>query len=169
MAFEVPPLPYAYEALEPYIDSQTMHLHHDKHHQAYVDNFNAAIQKAPELNGKSAEDILRNLGSVPESLSLDRPQKEGRRVVFLAEFRVRSEPQPVKRFIRLQKWGTWEHLDEGKDLLQSIRESDEYTDYCLDRRLGCRQLGMNLPVTRVHKVGAPRGARKYRRRHLRGG
>ena len=68
MAFEVPPLPYAYEALEPYIDSQTMHLHHDKHHQAYVDNFNAAIQKAPELNGKSAEDILRNLNSAPEAV-----------------------------------------------------------------------------------------------------
>jgi len=85
-----------------------------------------------------------NLGSLPESLSLDRPQTEGRRVVFLAEFRVRSEPQPIKRFIRLQKWGTWEHLDEGKDMLESIQESDEYTDYWLDRRLGCRQLGMNL-------------------------
>ncbi len=68
MAFEVPPLPYAYEALEPYIDSQTMHLHHDKHHQAYVDNFNAAVDKTPELKGKSAEDILRNLNSVPESV-----------------------------------------------------------------------------------------------------
>ncbi len=85
-----------------------------------------------------------NLGTLPESLSLDRPQKEGRRAVFLAEFRVRSEPQPVKRFLRLQKWGTWEHLDEGKDLLRSIEESNEYTDYWLDRRLGCRQLGMNL-------------------------
>ena len=50
----------------------------------------------------------------------------------------------MKRFFRLQKWGVWEHLDEGKDLLQSIQESDEYTDYWLDRRLGCRQLGMNL-------------------------
>lgn len=85
-----------------------------------------------------------NLGCVPESLSLDRPQKVGRRGVFLAEFRVRSEPAPLKRFLRLQKWGIWEHLDEGKDLLQSILESDEYTDYWLDRRLGCRQLGMNL-------------------------
>ena len=46
--------------------------------------------------------------------------------------------------MRLQKWGVWEHLDEGKDLLQSIKESDDYTDYWLDRRLGCRQLGMNL-------------------------
>lgn len=68
MAFEVPPLPYAYEALEPYIDTQTMHLHHDKHHQAYVDNFNAAVDKTPELKGKSAEDILRNLSSVPEAV-----------------------------------------------------------------------------------------------------
>ncbi|HYG35974.1 MAG TPA: hypothetical protein VEC99_14385 [Clostridia bacterium] len=85
-----------------------------------------------------------NLGCVPESLSLDRPQKEGRRGVFLAEFRARREPNPIKRFMRLQKWGVWEHLDEGKEWLQSIQESDEYTDYWLDRRLGCRQLGMNL-------------------------
>lgn len=68
MAFEVPALPYAYEALEPYIDSQTMHLHHDKHHQTYVDNLNAALEKAPELKSKSPEDILRNLNSVPEAV-----------------------------------------------------------------------------------------------------
>jgi superoxide dismutase, Fe-Mn family len=68
MAIEVPALPYAYEALEPYIDSQTMHLHHDKHHQAYVDNFKAALEKAPELKDKNPEDILRNLSSVPEAV-----------------------------------------------------------------------------------------------------
>jgi hypothetical protein len=85
-----------------------------------------------------------NLGRVPESLSLDRPQKEGRRSVFMAEFKAHGESQPLRRFLRLQKWGVWEHLDEGKGLLQAIQESDEYTDYWLDRRLGCRQLGMNL-------------------------
>jgi len=85
-----------------------------------------------------------NVGCVPESLSLDRPQTQGRRGVYLAEFVSRSERSPIKRFIRLQKWGVWEHLDEGKDLLQAIKESDDYTDYWLDRRLGCRQLGMNL-------------------------
>jgi hypothetical protein len=85
-----------------------------------------------------------NLARVPESLSLDRPQKDGRRGVYLVEFQPRSEPAPLKRFLRLQKWGVWEHLDEGKDLLAAIQESDEYTDYWLDRRLGCRQLGMNL-------------------------
>jgi len=85
-----------------------------------------------------------NLGRVPESLSLDRAQKEGRRGVFLAEFKAHGEPEPLRRFLRLQKWGVWEHLDEGKGFLQAIQESDEYTDYWLDRRLGCRQLGMNL-------------------------
>ncbi|HWI57683.1 MAG TPA: hypothetical protein VNZ22_10685 [Bacillota bacterium] len=85
-----------------------------------------------------------NLGCVPESLSLDRPQIGGRRGVYLAEFHARGEGTPLKRFLRLQKWGVWEHLDEGKHLLQAIQESDEYTDYWLDRRLGCRQLGMNL-------------------------
>lgn len=68
MAFELAPLPYAYEALEPYIDAQTMHLHHDKHHQTYTDNFNAALDKAPELKSKSPEDILRDLNAVPESI-----------------------------------------------------------------------------------------------------
>ena len=85
-----------------------------------------------------------NVGCLPESLSLERPQKQGRRGVYLVELRSRSEEAIIKRFIRLQKWGVWEYLDEGKDLLQAIKESDNYTDYCLDRRLGCRQLGMNL-------------------------
>jgi hypothetical protein len=85
-----------------------------------------------------------NLGCIPESLSLDRPQREGRRGVYLAEFQVPNEPAPVRVFLRLQKWGVWQHLDEGKDMLTAIQESDEYTDYSLDRRLGCRQLGMNL-------------------------
>jgi hypothetical protein len=85
-----------------------------------------------------------NVGRVPESLSRERPQKEGRRGVYLAELRSRSEHQPIRRFMRLLKWGVWEHLDEGKELLQSIEESDDYIDYWLDRRLGCGQLGMNL-------------------------
>ena len=68
MAQEVPPLPYAYDALEPHIDEQTMHLHHDKHHQAYVTNFNAAIEKHPELAGKSPEELLKDLGAVPEDI-----------------------------------------------------------------------------------------------------
>jgi len=68
MAHEVPPLPYDYSALEPTIDTQTMHLHHDKHHLAYVTNLNAALEKAPELQGKSAEDLLKDLNAVPEGI-----------------------------------------------------------------------------------------------------
>ncbi|MGI4787267.1 MAG: superoxide dismutase [Janthinobacterium lividum] len=68
MAFEVPALPYAYNALEPHIDEATMHLHHDKHHQAYVTNLNAAIEKHPELAGKSPEELLKDLNSIPEDI-----------------------------------------------------------------------------------------------------
>ena len=68
MAFTLPPLPYANDALEPHIDARTMEIHHDKHHQAYVNNLNAAIEKAPELAGKSLDDLMRGINSVPESV-----------------------------------------------------------------------------------------------------
>jgi superoxide dismutase, Fe-Mn family len=68
MAYEVPPLPYAYNALEPHIDEQTMHLHHDKHHAAYVTKLNGAVEKYPDLGKKSAEELVRNLSTVPEDV-----------------------------------------------------------------------------------------------------
>lgn len=68
MAFELPKLPYAYDALEPYIDAQTMEIHHSKHHQAYVTNLNAALEKHPQLAGKSLEELLRDLSAVPEDI-----------------------------------------------------------------------------------------------------
>jgi Fe-Mn family superoxide dismutase len=68
MAFELPKLPYAVDALEPYIDAQTMTIHHDKHHQAYVTNLNGAIEKHPELASKSLEDLLMDLNAVPEDI-----------------------------------------------------------------------------------------------------
>jgi Fe-Mn family superoxide dismutase len=68
MAFELPKLPYAEDALEPYIDAQTMNIHHTKHHQTYVTNLNAAIEKHPELAGKSLEDLLSDLNAVPEDI-----------------------------------------------------------------------------------------------------
>lgn len=66
--FTLPPLPYAYNALEPNIDERTMQFHHDKHHAAYVKNLNDAIAKYPQLKGKNAEDLLRNLNSVPADI-----------------------------------------------------------------------------------------------------
>jgi len=68
MAYEVPPLPYAYNALEPHIDEQTMHLHHDKHHAAYVTKLNGAVEKHADLAKKSAEELIRNLSSLPEDI-----------------------------------------------------------------------------------------------------
>jgi len=67
MAFELPPLPYDYKALEPTIDEETMHLHHDKHHQAYVTNLNNAVQ-GTQFENMSVEDLIRNLNSVPENI-----------------------------------------------------------------------------------------------------
>ena len=66
--YTLPPLPYAYDALEPYFDAETMHLHHDKHHQAYVDKLNAAVAGHPEIAGKTVDELVANLGAVPEPI-----------------------------------------------------------------------------------------------------
>lgn len=69
MSFTVPPLPYAFDALEPHIDARTMEIHHDKHHGAYVTNLNKALESAPELAGKSLDSLLANgLAAVPEPI-----------------------------------------------------------------------------------------------------
>ena len=86
-----------------------------------------------------------NIGRITQSLSKRQLLLGGRRAVYLAELKVRGAPAPIVRFIRFQKWGIRERLDEGKPLLQAILESEEYTDYVLDRRLGTLQLGMNVP------------------------
>jgi Fe-Mn family superoxide dismutase len=66
--FVLPPLPYAFDALEPYLDAQTMQIHHDKHHQAYVTNLNKAVAGQAELAGKSADDLVSDLRAIPESI-----------------------------------------------------------------------------------------------------
>jgi len=68
MAHQLPPLPYDFAALEPHIDAQTMQIHHGKHHAAYVNNLNAALEKHADLQGKSAEDLIKNLNAVPEDI-----------------------------------------------------------------------------------------------------
>ena len=68
MAFTLPALPYDFAALEPHIDAKTMEIHHGKHHQTYVNNLNAAIEKAPELASKSLDDLMRNVNTLPESV-----------------------------------------------------------------------------------------------------
>lgn len=68
MAHSLPPLPYAFNALEPHIDARTMEIHHGKHHQAYVTNLNAALDKHPELHEKSIDDLLKGIASVPDDI-----------------------------------------------------------------------------------------------------
>ena len=68
IALVLPPLPYAFDALEPHIDAKTMEIHHDKHHAAYVTNLNAALEKFPNLQSKSIEALLREINSVPEEI-----------------------------------------------------------------------------------------------------
>ena len=66
--FNLPKLPYAYEALEPFIDAQTMTIHHTKHHQAYINKLNEAVAKEPSLKGKTLEQLVKNINNVPESV-----------------------------------------------------------------------------------------------------
>ena len=66
--FELPSLPYAYDALEPYIDAETMRFHHDKHHAGYTRNLNKALEKHPELKGKTGEQLLETIASVPDDI-----------------------------------------------------------------------------------------------------
>jgi Fe-Mn family superoxide dismutase len=68
MSYTLPPLPYAYTALEPHIDEQTMRIHHDKHHAGYVNNLNAALEGHPALAAKSVEALIADLGAVPEAI-----------------------------------------------------------------------------------------------------
>lgn len=68
MTYTLPDLPYAFDALEPYIDEETMHLHHDKHHNTYVANLNAAIEKHPELGEKTIEELLSDMDAVPTDI-----------------------------------------------------------------------------------------------------
>ena len=68
MAYELPKLPYAYDALEPHIDARTMEIHHTKHHQTYITNVNNAIKGKADLEKKSVEDLISNLSAVPEDI-----------------------------------------------------------------------------------------------------
>ena len=70
MSYTLPSLPYEYSALEPYIDAQTMEIHHTKHHQAYIDKLNAALEAYPDLAEKPVEELLKNLDAVPEAIRM---------------------------------------------------------------------------------------------------
>ena len=99
-----------------------------------------------------------NIGRISNSLARHPLEGSRRGNVYILQYRETGVAEPRVQMIRLQKWGVAERLDEGKDLLQAIVETDEYSDYILDRRLMCLQLGMNLP----HKLGYGHFTEKYR-------
>ena len=68
MAYELPPLPYPNSALEPHIDAQTMEIHHDKHHQAYITNLNKALEGNADLASKSVDELIKNMDALPENI-----------------------------------------------------------------------------------------------------
>ena len=102
--------------------------------------------------------VYINIGRIAQSLARHPGEQHHRGNVYIMQYLEETMPAPKVLMIRLQKWGVAEHLDEGKDLLQSIVEADEYSDYILDRRLMCRQLGMDLPW----RLGYGHFTEKYR-------
>jgi hypothetical protein len=97
-----------------------------------------------------------NVGQVAEPLSLARASR-GRRAVYVVEMKLKRSQEEIVKLIRLMKWGVCERLDEGQDLVAAMTGAEEYMEYILDRRLGCRRLGMNLP----HNVSVGRIAENY--------
>lgn len=102
-----------------------------------------------------------NIGRISRSLARHPVVGAHRGGVYIMQTKMTEADEPRLHIIRFQKWGIAEHLDEGKDLLRAILEADEYEDYILDRRLACRQLGMNLPA----KLGMGHVAEKYTARN----
>ena len=102
--------------------------------------------------------VYINIGRIAKSLARHPDELHHRGNVYIMQYLEETMDAPRVLMIRLQKWGVAEHLDEGKDLLQSIVEADEYSDYILDRRLMCRQLGMDLPW----RLGFGHFTEKYR-------
>jgi len=102
-----------------------------------------------------------NVGRIARSLARHPIAGSRRGSVYIIQYRATGKSAPQVLLIRFQKWGVAERLDEGKDLMQAIVESDEYSDYVLDRRLMCRQLGMNLPP----RIGFGHFTEKYRGRN----
>ncbi|MFO7535613.1 MAG: hypothetical protein R6X19_08030 [Kiritimatiellia bacterium] len=105
-----------------------------------------------------------NIGRISRSLSHRVNDGQARHTVYIAQVKDPERAEPVVHILRVQKWGVPEHLDAGKEFFAAVMESDEYVDYVLDRRLGCRQLGMNLPprvVTRRIQERYTGPARRY--------
>ncbi len=115
MTHTLAPLPYPYNALEPHIDEQTMRIHHDKHHQAYVDKLNAALEKHPELQKKTAEELLKDLNTIPQEIRTAVINHGGGHANHSFFWNVLKKDVPVKGDVLTaitNKWGSLEKFKE---------------------------------------------------------
>ncbi|MEK7138347.1 MAG: superoxide dismutase [Patescibacteria group bacterium] len=114
----LPKLPYAYDALEPYIDAQTMEIHHTKHHQTYINNLNLALEKHPEFSDMTAENLIKNIGSIPEDIRPSVKNNAGghlNHTFFWTIMRPPTEKGPEDGLIKTVN-STFGSLDGFKDL-----------------------------------------------------
>ena len=123
MTYTLPDLPYAYDALEPYIDEETMHLHHDKHHNTYVTNLNAAIEKYPELGEKTIEELLSDMDAVPTDIKTAVRIKEAINEAFgdFSSFKEEFKKAAAGRFG--SGWA-WLVMENGKLAITSTANQD---------------------------------------------
>lgn len=115
--FKLPALPYAYDALEPYIDAKTMEIHYTKHHQAYVDKLNAAIEKAPELKGKSLEELITMIDKLPDTVKMQVRNQGGgdwNHTFFWQVLAPKSDVLPTGK-LKEAMVSQWETMDKFKD------------------------------------------------------
>ena len=103
VAYELAPLPYDYAALEPFIDAQTMKLHHDKHHQTYITNVNAALANHPDLAAKSADDLISDLNAVPEDIRTVVRNNGGGHSNHTMFWKIMDRPSPAAAVTRLAR------------------------------------------------------------------
>lgn len=115
--YTLPPLPYPYDALEPYIDARTMEIHHTKHHQAYIDKLNSALEKHPELFKKSLEELLKNINTVPHDIRqavINHGGGHYNHSLFWNIMAPKRESEPKKGKLYLAIESKWGSLDSFK-------------------------------------------------------
>lgn len=126
--FTLPPLPYDYSALEPYIDAETMRIHHDKHHQTYVDNLNKALENHPELAKLHGTDLLNNLDKVPQDLRTKVKNNLGGVLNHNLFWQIMTGAESGKRLADSLTMEQWNNLTIGKKIVTQFESLDKFQE-----------------------------------------
>ena len=151
--YVVPGLPYSYNALEPYIDKETMKIHHDKHHQAYVDNLNIALNKYPEYLGKDLEWLIKNFDTIPQEIRKDVKNNAGGHLnhsMFWLMLSGKSSKEPseqLKKDIE-EAFGSFDKFKDQFSLIAKKLFGSGWTWLCLDKN-------NKLVITTTEDQGSP--------------